>query len=318
MTGAADSFHTPVMPAEVLSILLDGLEGQELVIFDGTLGMGGHATRLLSALGDRVKVYIGVDRDGEALRLARERLEHRGNRVRFIQARHDEVRNILADVGCESYDLGLLDLGASSVQLDSEDRGFSFRADAPLDMRMDRSRGPTAADLLRRWEARELGSILRNYGEVPGARQLARRLLEHRHRLHTTRDLADAVLEATPRSGSKPRKHHPATLVFQALRIAVNDELGGLERALPEMLDLLAPGGRLAVLSFHSLEDRRVKEAFSRAARDCLCPPGLPICRCGHRATVRLLTRRPRKATPDEVFRNPRARSARLRAVERL
>jgi 16S rRNA (cytosine1402-N4)-methyltransferase len=256
---------------------------------------------------------LGLDRDEEALRAARSRLEPFADRVRLERADYAEAKGV--------YDLGegalagvLLDLGVSSHQIDSIQRGFSFRAGTPLDMRMS-GEGVSAADLLNTLEVEELKAIFRDYGEQRGARRLAEEIVARRQRAAFARseDLI-AAMEAVRR---KPVSAADAAPVFQALRIAVNRELDSLDRALPDLRDLLAPGGRLVVLAYHSLEDRRVKRAFREWSRDCVCPPELPECRCRGRALGRQLTRRPLRASSEEIERNPRARSARLRAWER-
>ena len=222
----------------------------------------------------------------------------------------------VARLGWDGVDAILLDLGVSSMQLDTAERGFAFRADGPLDMRFDPGGSrQTAAELVNFLDEDELATIFYRYGEEPQGRRLARVVVKARP-YATTRDLASAIEQAIPR---RPKdKIHPATRVFQALRIAVNDELGTVERALPQAIDLLRPGGRLAVISFHSLEDRIVKDTFKLAATDCICPPQVPVCICGHHASVQLVSRKPIVASDDEIAANPRSRSAKLRIVEKL
>lgn len=281
------------------------------LVVDGTLGLGGHSERLLEA-GDRV---IGIDRDPRALARARERLTRFGDAFTAVQGNFRNVRAILDEFGVERVDGVLVDLGVSSLQLDTAERGFSFRLPGPLDMRM----GPDAEsvrELLDRVDEAELRRILYEWGEERWAPKIAKAILANSDRLETTTDLARVVAEAIPR-GAWPKGIHPATRTFQALRIAVNDEMGALEEFLEAIPSLLAKGGRAVVISFHSLEDRAVKRAFAELAHPCRCPPGLPICGCGA-AEWKLLTRKVVRPDEEEVSRNPRARSARLRAVERL
>jgi 16S rRNA (cytosine1402-N4)-methyltransferase len=308
-TGPVGAAHVPVMVGEV-AVWLRPRPGACLV--DATLGLGGHAVALLAAApGTRL---LGLDRDAAALALARERLRTAADRVVLRQARYSELGAILADVGWDGADGVLLDLGVSSLQLDDARRGFSFQREGPLDMRMDPSAALSAGEVVNAWPERELAHILAAYGEEPRARAVARTIVRARP-LATTTDLARVVGRVLGRG--RPGID-PATRTFQAIRIAVNDELGELERFLADGYTVLRPGGRLAVLSYHSLEDRRVKYAFRRWAADCLCPPRVPRCVCGWSAKVRVLTRRPLRPSDAEVARNPRARSARLRVVERL
>jgi 16S rRNA (cytosine1402-N4)-methyltransferase len=307
--GPAGAAHVPVMVAEVV-VWLRPRPGARLV--DATVGLGGHAAALLAAApGARL---LGLDRDPDALARAADRLGTPADGVVLRHARYAELTRILGEVGWDGADAILLDLGISSLQVDDPARGFSFRADAPLDMRMDPGTQPTAATLVNEASEEELARMIRAYGDEPRARAVARAIVRHRP-IATTGALASVVSGVLGRG--RPGLH-PATRTFQALRIAVNDELGELDAFLAEGWRLLAPGGRLAILAYHSLEDRRVKEAFRRWAADCVCPPHVPRCACGWSAKVRLLTRRPLRPTEAETRRNPRARSARLRVVERL
>jgi 16S rRNA (cytosine1402-N4)-methyltransferase len=307
--GPAGAAHVPVMVAEVVVWLRPR---PDACLVDATVGLGGHAAALLAAApGARL---LGLDRDPDALARAAERLRPAGDAVVLRHARYADLSRVLADLGWDGADAILLDLGVSSLQLDDAARGFSFRADAPLDMRMDPSAGPTAATLVNEASEEDLARVLREYGEEPRARAVARAIVRARP-LATTGALAAVVGGVLGRG--RPGLH-PATRTFQALRIAVNAELDELDAFLADGWRLLAPGGRLAVLAYHSLEDRRVKEAFRRWAADCLCPPHLPRCACGWSAKVRVLTRRPLRPSDEETLRNPRARSARLRVVERL
>jgi 16S rRNA (cytosine1402-N4)-methyltransferase len=307
-TGPVGAAHVPVMVAEVVEWLRPR-PGAFLV--DATVGLGGHAAALLAAAPD--SRLLGVDRDPQALAAARARLPA-GDRVVLRQGHYADVGAVLTGLGQEGADGLLLDLGVSSLQLDDPARGFSFRAEGPLDMRTDPAAPLSAAEVVNAWPAEELARVLRDYGEERRARAVARAIVRARP-LHTTAELARTVARVL---GPGRPGHHPATRTFQAIRVAVNDELAGLERFLADGWTLLRPGGRLAVLAYHSLEDRLVKDAFRRWAASCLCPPEVLRCRCGWSAKVRLLTRRPVRPQAAEVARNPRARSARLRVVERL
>jgi 16S rRNA (cytosine1402-N4)-methyltransferase len=298
--------HATVLRDEVVQ-LLKPASGKRLV--DATLGGGGHAEALL-ATGAEV---IGVDRDPTAIAAARGRLAG-SDRFRAIEGRAGELEALLGPMGLLPVDGVLLDLGVSSPQLDTAARGFSFQADGALDMRMGAS-GETAAELIARLTEAELAQVLRELGEEPFSRPIARALKQDRPA--TTFAAVESVKRAVPRK-AWPSKVHVATRTFQALRIAVNDELGELDRVLGSLPRLLRVGGRAAVIAFHSLEDRAVKQAFRTLEGRCTCPPGLPVCACGAQGTFRVLTRRAVQASDAEVERNPRARSARLRAVERV
>ncbi len=303
--------HEPVLAKEVLELLRPA-PGR--LLLDCTLGGGGHALLFLER-GARV---IGIDKDPRALAAANARLARFGEAFRSVRADFRDARDVLDALGLGGVDGALADLGVSSPQLDEAERGFSFSRPGPLDMRMGQE-GDTLADLLRRIDERELARILREYGEEPFARPVARavkRALAEEAPLDTAR-LAEVVARAIPRR-AWPRKIHPATRTFQALRIAVNDELGALAAWLDGLPRLLAPGGRAAVISFHSLEDRRVKEKFRALTHACTCPPDLPVCACGARASFAPVTRKALVASEAEVAANPRARSAKLRAVEKL
>ncbi len=303
--------HESVLAREVVEILGPG-PGRLLV--DCTLGGGGHALRFLE-LGARV---IGIDKDPRAVAAAQARLARFGEAFRAVRADFRDAKNVLAALGIASVDGALADLGVSSPQLDAPERGFSFSRAGPLDMRMA-SEGETLADLLRRIDERELARILDEYGEERFARPIARavkRAVGRGEAVDTAR-LAEIVAQAIPRKGW-PKKIHPATRTFQALRIAVNDELGALAAWLESLPAMLAPGGRAAAISFHSLEDRMVKEKFRALVQACTCPPDFPICACGAKAAFAPVTRRAVVAGDAEVAANPRARSAKLRAVEKL
>jgi 16S rRNA (cytosine1402-N4)-methyltransferase len=304
--------HEPVLLEEVVEILRPSRESGTLV--DATVGLGGHAEALLSCY-PTVRL-LAIDRDPRALALARERLGKYGDRVAFAEGRHETLIDILGKSQTSTVSGLLADLGVSSMQLDDPERGFSFRFDAPLDMRM----GPdsrSAAELVNGLAEAELAAILRDYGEEPMAKRVARAIVAQRAEapIETTAQLAAGV-----RSGkrSRPQDIDPSTLTFQALRIAANAELIGLERFLDDAVSVLEPGARIAVISFHSLEDRIVKRAFRRLEGECTCPPGLPVCVCGRREVVKVLTSRPVTASEEELNRNPRARSAKLRAAEKV
>lgn len=300
--------HVPVLLQAVLDLLAVRPGG---VYVDGTLGGGGHARAIL-ALSSPDGRLLGLDRDPAALAAARERLAPFGARAVLRHGSFARLRELAE--GFAPADGVLLDLGLSSLQLADPTRGFAFAHEGPLDMRFDPGEGgPTAADLVNALSVNELTALLYRYGEEPQARRIAEAIVAARP-LATTGELARVIERAI---GPARGRIHPATRTFQALRIAVNEELQALEMALPQALEVLRPGGRLVVISFHSLEDRRVKQFMQREARDCICPPELPACACGHRAQGWIVTRRPRQPEPAEVAANPRARSARLRAFEK-
>ena len=304
--------HEPVLLNEVIEHLIPSREDGTIV--DATVGLGGHAEALLKAH-PRIQL-LAIDRDPEALERSRERLRPFADRVTFASGRHESLIDILKQHSVPHIAGLLADLGVSSMQLDDASRGFSFRFDAPLDMRM----GPdsrTAADLVNTMEEAELARILRDYGEEPMARRIARAIVEARVQepIETTARLA-TVIRSVKRA--RADKIDPSTLTFQALRIAANDELSGLEAFVDDAVSVLEPGARIAVISFHSLEDRIVKLAFRRLEGECKCPPGMPVCGCGAKAIVQSITGRPLTASDEEIERNPRARSAKLRIAEKL
>jgi 16S rRNA (cytosine1402-N4)-methyltransferase len=309
--------HAPVLLEESLEWL--SLHPRALVV-DGTVGGAGHADAILARSAPDGRL-IGLDRDRAALAAAARRLAHYGERVQLVHASFRDLRAVLDELGIDRVDGVLLDLGVSSHQLDTPARGFRFAAgtadETPLDMRMDPSTGRDAAALLRDASAEELEDWLRRYADLPGARRLARALVAARERapLRTAADLVRVIRDARVGGG---RRHNPATLVFQALRIATNDELGALAAGLDAATSALRPGGRLVVIAYHSAEDRIVKNVMRDAARGCTCPPHVPVCVCGGRIRLRVLTRRPVSPGPDELANNPRSRSARLRAAERV
>lgn len=310
------AYHEPVLLTETLEQL--GLV-PGAVIVDGTLGGGGHAAAILDRTGPDGRL-IGLDLDADAIAEASSRLESFGERVQLIQASFRRLDDIAQDLRPLAIDGIVLDLGVSSHQLDEPLRGFRFGrgSESPLDMRMDAQGGKaTAAALLANLSAEDLEKIFSEYGQLPGSRRLARAIVAQRSAapIETTLDLLDLIEGLGIGRG---RKHNPATLVFQALRIAVNDELGTLEEGLQAAIRVLRPGGRLVVTAYHSLEDRLVKHGFRSAALGCICPSEWPACQCGRKPTFEVLTRRPIVPSEAEIRRNPRARSARLRAGMRL
>jgi 16S rRNA (cytosine1402-N4)-methyltransferase len=283
---------------------------------DCTVGLGGHSEAILQASPDAQ--VLGIDRDEEALRLARKRLAEFGGRFRAVHADFRELTRVLARAKVSAPRGILADLGVSSLQLDSPSRGFSFRHEAPLDMRMDRSSGETAAELLGRLSEVEIARLIFEYGEERRSRRIAHEIVRRRERgepVKTTKELAELVEGAI---GGKQRRIHPATRTFQALRIAVNRELEGLADFVADTIDVLEPQGRLAIISFHSLEDRIIKRTLLRLSGRCQCPPRAPRCTCGAWKAVEILTRRPVTPGEDEIAENPRARSAKLRVAARL
>ncbi|GAW67812.1 16S rRNA methyltransferase [Geoanaerobacter pelophilus] len=310
-----DFHHISVLPDEVLQALSPRSGG---VYVDGTLGGAGHAGLILTASSPD-GLLIGFDRDEEAIAVARKRLSVFGDRVRIIHRNFAGIAAALAEIGVEGIDGFVLDLGVSSHQLDRDERGFSFMHDAPLDMRMDRSSGESAADLVNTLPESELYRIISEYGEERWAKRVASFIVKARAErpIETTLELVDVIKGSIPKAKWEERLH-PATRTFQALRIAVNEELKSLEEGLAGLLSLLKQGGRGAVISFHSLEDRIVKESFRQAATGCTCPKELPVCVCGRVPRFKLVTRKPITAGEAEVAANPRSRSAKLRVVEKI
>jgi 16S rRNA (cytosine1402-N4)-methyltransferase len=306
-----DSFmHRPVLYQEIIHALRPKNNGYYV---DGTLGAGGHAQGILQA-SQPGGLLLGLDVDPQALELARARLVQYGNRANIIRASYTTLNEQLKILGWKEVDGIVLDLGVSSMQLDQPERGFSFQSDAPLDMRFDPDNPTRASDLVNGLAENDLADIIYKYGEERHARQVARAIVQNRP-IQTTLQLASIVTGATY-GGRKGL--HPATRTFQALRIAVNRELEALEIVLPQAMSVLIPQGRLAVIAFHSLEDRIVKQYFRSESKDCLCPPHQPVCTCGHKAILKEITRRPLRPMPGEIAENPRARSARLRVAEKL
>ena len=312
--GGIGAPHRPVLLQETLEFLAPERGG---LFIDCTVGLGGHSEAILQASSEtRV---LGIDRDPAALAMAKQRLESFGQRFRVVHANFHDIAQVL-QAADETEPVGILaDLGVSSLQLDSAERGFSFRFDAPLDMRMDPTVGSTAAELLTELSEEDIARIIFEFGEERHSRRIARRIVESRDRGHpvaTTKELADLVVQAV--RARKWKQVHPATRTFQALRIAVNKELDGLAQFVETSIDLLAPGGQFVVISFHSLEDRIIKQELRRLSGYCQCPPRLPICSCGAREVVEILTRRPITPGPAELEENPRARSSKLRACRKL
>ena len=302
--------HRSVLYHEIITALQPRCGG---LYVDGTLGAGGHAWGILHNSKPDGQL-LGMDLDPQALDIAREKLSTFGDRAKLVRAPYTSMLDQLTALGWEVVDGILLDLGISSMQLESPERGFSFRLDGPLDMRFDPQGPLSAADIVNSFPEDELADLIFHYGEERRSRRIARSIVRSRPIL-TTRQLADLVARDV---GSGRKGHHPATRTFQALRIAVNRELEALQTFLPQATLALAPRGRMAVIAFHSLEDRLVKHFFRRESRDCICPPEQPLCTCDHKAMFKEITRRPIRPGEAEVKKNPRSRSARLRVVEKL
>ncbi len=311
----AENLHKPVLLAEALR-LLNPQAGE--IFVDATLGLGGHAEAILAS-SEKTRI-IGIDQDREAIELAKQRLKKFGERFQVFHSNFSEIKQVLTDAKIERVDGILADLGVSSLQFDSTTRGFSFRFDAPLDMRMNaESTAETAADLLETLSEFEIARIIYEYGEERLSRRIARRIVEKRGSgkpVKTTKELAELVEKAVKRG--KKDKIHPATRTFQALRIAVNGELEVLEGFIRDGVEVLKKDGRFVVITFHSLEDRIVKQTLQKLSGKCFCPPRLPQCVCGASREVEILTRKPIVASEEETDENPRARSAKLRACLKL
>ncbi len=301
--------HRPVLYQETIEYLAPKSLGRYL---DCTAGAGGHSFGILEASSPDGQL-IAIDLDPTAIQLTTENLSIFGNRALVVHDSYLRAARILQQNGWDKVDGIVLDLGVSSMQLDQVERGFSFRTEAPLDMRFDPTQGPTAADLVNNLAEKELADLIWRYGEERFSRRIARKIVQKRPIL-TTIQLAEAVRSAI---GGSHSRIDPATRTFQAVRIAVNDELRTVEEAIPSLIELLKPKGRLAIISFHSLEDRLVKQAFRRESTDCICPPEQPICTCGHIASIKVLTPRPISPSEKEIEENPRARSAKLRVAEK-
>ena len=302
----------------LLNECLDGLNIKEDGIYvDGTLGGAGHSSQIAKRL--TTGRLIGIDRDPIALKAAGERLKPYADRVTLVHSNFCEIDKVLDDLGIGGVDGVLLDLGVSSPQLDDGDRGFSYMVDAPLDMRMDNSDPITAHTVVNTWSYEELRRILFDYGEERYAPQIAANICRRREEnpINTTLELVDVIRSAMPAAALR-EKQHPAKRSFQAIRIAVNDELGAVHKVMDAAIPRLNPGGRLAIITFHSLEDRIVKNGMADAAKGCTCPPNFPVCVCGKKPQVKLITRKPVVAGSEELEQNPRSRSAKLRVCEKI
>ena len=302
------SYHEPVLASEVAEVFKPLPVG---VVVDATFGGGGHTRRLMDEMREGTR-FIGIDRDPDAL--AHSDLAGHPD-VTVLQGNFADLGRLLDEAGVPAPVGVLFDLGVSSHQLDEAGRGFSYHREGPIDMRMGPDAELSAAEIVNRWDRGELAAVIRRYGEERYANRIADAIVANRP-IETTTQLAEVVAQAVPAAAR--RKGHPARRTFQALRIAVNQELEALRSGLDQAIEVLAPGGRCAVISYHSLEDRIVKRRFALGAGGCVCPPDLPVCVCGEAAELRILTRRPIEPSPEEIERNPRARSARLRAAEKL
>ncbi|MCB0909342.1 MAG: 16S rRNA (cytosine(1402)-N(4))-methyltransferase RsmH [Nocardioidaceae bacterium] len=308
--------HVPVLLDRVVALLTPSLDHEGAVMIDATVGLGGHSEAVLTRCA--LARVVGIDRDPEALRRAGERLAAFGDRFTGVHAVYDEIPDVLADLGLRAVDAVLFDLGVSSMQLDLPERGFAYAEDAPLDMRMDPTTGPTAAEVLNTYEAGELTRVLRDYGEERFARKIAAAVVRERARepFTTSARLVELLYREIP-APARRTGGHPAKRTFQALRMEVNDELAALRRALPAAIDAIRVGGRVVVESYHSLEDRLVKRVFADAVRSTV-PEDLPVVPAGYEPAFRLVTRGAERAGDGETGHNPRAASVRLRAVERV
>ncbi|MFW0837706.1 MAG: 16S rRNA (cytosine(1402)-N(4))-methyltransferase RsmH [Candidatus Komeilibacteria bacterium] len=308
--------HVPVLLSEVIA----GLQVKpNRDYIDCTLGAGGHARAVLKLNGPQGLLY-GIDADKKALSLAQHNLQEFGSRVIYIEANYRTLENIVQQYKIANLNLGgiYVDLGLSSMQLAASDRGFSFQIDAPLDMSFGKTTNLTAAEIINYWSEEEIANILHNYGEEKAGRSIAKAIVKARGNelIQTTGQLVAIVSQV--KGARRRHKIHPATKTFQALRIAVNDELNGLRDFLPQAINLLPSRARLAVIAYHSLEDRIVKNWFRQETRDCICPPSLPQCICGHQRSVKLITKKPIMPSAEEIGLNPRSRSAKLRIVEKI
>jgi 16S rRNA (cytosine1402-N4)-methyltransferase len=307
--------HTPIMVREVLELLKPEAG---MVFVDGTLGGGGHASALLSRILPG-GFLVGLDRDLAAIQAAGQRLEPFGRQnYRLVHENFRNIKAVLQRIGYSQVEGMLMDVGVSSHQLDTEERGFSYRLDAPLDMRMDAGQELTARQLINQADPRRLEQIFWDYGEERWSRRIARMIAEERIKkpIETTGELVSIIKRAVPKQAGQENQH-PARRVFQAIRIFVNGELDALDQALKDGMDVLAPGGRLAVISFHSLEDMLVKDTFRQMERGCICPKDFPVCRCGRSSQGKMTTKKPVSPAAEEIQNNPRARSAKLRVFEK-
>jgi len=307
--------HTSVLLEETI----DGLNIRpDGIYLDGTLGGGGHSLEIVKRLSDKGRL-IGIDRDQEAIEAATKRLSEYSQRVNIVRANYGEFRNVLSALQIDQVDGILLDLGVSSHQFDDMSRGFSYREDAPLDMRMDQRQEMTAADIVNSYSEQELYRVIRDYGEEPFAKNIAKFIVREREQepVTTTFQLVECIKKAIP-AKIREKGGHPAKRTFQALRIELNGELLVLQNSLSEMVDALRPGGRIAVITFHSLEDRIVKNTFRTEEKPCICPPDFPVCMCGRKSRGHVVTRKPVIPSEAELEANPRSRSAKLRIFEKI
>ena len=306
--------HVSVLLEECIEGLAIKPDG---IYVDGTLGGAGHSSRIAASL--TTGRLIGIDRDPVALKAAGERLKPHADRVTLVHSNFCEIKQVLQDLNIDGVDGILLDLGVSSPQLDDGARGFSYMADAPLDMRMNSEDSLTAHTVVNTWPQEELKRILYTYGEERYSPQIAAAICRRREEkpIETTLELVDVIRSAMPAAALR-EKQHPAKRSFQAIRIAVNDELGSVEKVMRDAIPALNPGGRLAIITFHSLEDRIVKQGMADAAKGCTCPPNFPVCVCGKKPKVKIISRKPITSTDEELERNPRARSAKLRVCEKI
>jgi 16S rRNA (cytosine1402-N4)-methyltransferase len=313
--GKAKYEHTPVLLAEVL-YYLNCKSGSTVV--DCTLGGAGHAEAVLNLIAPEGKL-IGIDKDDAAIFAARERLARFSQQTKFVKGNFRDLDNMLTELQVDEVDGILLDLGVSSAQIDSPERGFSYHQDGPLDMRMDESQEMTAADVVNEYSSSELTSIIRKYGEERWASRIAQFIVRAREQkpLKTTTDLVKVIKDAVPASARR-RGGHPAKQTFQALRIEVNQEIIALEDALGQAVKWLRRGGRMVVISYHSLEDRTVKQVFYELSKGCICPPDLPICKCGKKPFLKTITKKAVRPSKEEIEENSRAKSGRLRAAEKI
>jgi 16S rRNA (cytosine1402-N4)-methyltransferase len=308
-TTEFSSPHIPVLYHEIIEALAPYSGGRYI---DGTLGAGGHAWGILNTSSPNGNL-LGIDLDSQALVVANQRLSIFKDRAIIRKGSYIDMKSFSNELGWNFVDGIILDFGVSSIQLDTKDRGFSYQADAPLDMRFGDHSSITAADIINTYSEKDLADIIWQYGDEKFARRIARIICQHRP-VSSTTELADLVKKAY---GGKKSQIHPATRTFQAIRIAVNQEMQAIEIVIPQAIDLLKPGGRLAIISFHSLEDRIVKTIFRKESKDCICPPHQPICTCNHLATIKEINRKPIEATQQEILENPRSRSAKLRIAEK-
>ena len=307
--------HIPVLLDECIDYLAIKPDG---VYCDGTIGGGGHASRIAGKLSDR-GTLVGIDKDADAIAASRGKLAGASCKKIFVQSDYADIKEVLSDQGLKTIDGALLDLGVSSYQLDNKERGFSYMQDAPLDMRMDRSGGLSAYDVINGYDGDAITRVISEYGEERWAKRISDFIVERRKKkpISTTGELVDVIKSAVPK-GARRDGPHPAKRTFQAVRIEVNGELESLKKALDDFTDVLVPGGRLCVITFHSLEDRIVKETFNRRFDPCICPPEFPVCVCGRVGDIKKITKKPVVPGEGELEGNPRARSAKLRVIEKI